>query len=130
MSSHNPINSQLVTKAVTRGPVRAHSDRHVHFHGQTSCHGIEAHMMFMSFTRRETFPSVADPAGKGYCLRDQNFIYFSQYKLKDIQKQSQLKNTIASPKIQRHQPKHKNNMDTTQNNVHVQRYDRVLTTEY
>ena len=25
---------------------------------------------------------------------------------------------------------HKNNMDTTQNNVHVQRYDRVLTTEY
>ena len=61
------------------------------------------------------------------CLRDQNFIYFSQYKLKDIQKQSQLKHTIASPKIQRHQPKHKNNMDTTQNNVHVQRYDRVLT---
>ena len=65
-----------------------------------------------------------------HCLRDQNFIYFSQYKLKDIQKQSQLENTIASPKIQRHQPKHKNNMDTTQNHVHVQRYDRVLTTEY
>ena len=61
------------------------------------------------------------------CFRDQNFIYFSQYKLKDIQKQSQLKTTIASPKIQRHQPKHKNNMDTTQNNVHVQLYDRVLT---
>ena len=53
-------------------------------------------------------------SAEGKCLRDQNFIYFSQYKLKDTQKQSQLKNTIASPKIQRHQPKHKNNMDTTQ----------------
>ena len=75
---------------------------------------------------------MADEFQNNLCLGDQNFIYFSQSKLKDIPKQSQLKNhdrfskNTKTPTV----PKHKNNMDTTQNNVHVQRYNRVLTTEY
>ena len=66
-------------------------------------------------------------SAEGKCLRDQNFIYFSQYKLKDIQKQSQLKNTIASPKYKKTPTKTQKQHGYHTNNVHVQQYDIVLT---
>ena len=54
--------------------------------------------IFRAAQRAVRILTVANPARRTKCLHDQNFIYFSQYKLKDIQKQSQLKNAIASPK--------------------------------
>ena len=137
-SSHSPRRSGFVVclmlrrrPSITKTKNTKFQLKLIQLRGETKWKTVSKNnSIFRAAQRAIRIRTVANPARRTNCLRDQNFIYFSQHRLKDIQKQSQLKNTIASPKIQRHQSKHKNNMDTTQNNVHVQRYDRVLTTEY